>query len=126
MNNQTVSDEALRKRKRRAMETADERESRLSKDRERKRKKVEEETKENRANRLEYQRKKAMQRRTTVNDYYNKSKMQLRPRLKNNQKPPQHKLKHPKSREISQNLNGNTQQTFELLLPPAAELSMAD
>jgi len=50
--------------------------------------------------------------------------MQLRPRLKNNQKPPQHK--HPKSREISQNLNGNTQQTFELLLPPAAELSMAD
>ena len=48
--------------------------------------------------------------------------MQLRPRLKNNQKPPQHK--HPKSREISQNLNGNTQQTFEL--PPTAELSMAD
>ncbi|CAB4431675.1 unnamed protein product [Rhizophagus irregularis] len=55
MNSQPISDEALRKRKRGAIETADERESQLSKDRERKRKKVEEETEEQRVKWLEYQ-----------------------------------------------------------------------
>ncbi|CAB5392611.1 unnamed protein product [Rhizophagus irregularis] len=101
MNSQPVSDEALRKRKRRAMETADERESRLSKDRERKRKKVEEETEEQRLKRLEYQRKKIMQRRTTINDNHNKSRMHLRPRIVNPQqkdKEPQQKDKEPQQR----------------------------
>ncbi|CAB5108350.1 unnamed protein product [Rhizophagus irregularis] len=101
MNSQPVSDEALRKRKRRAMETADEQESRLSKDRERKRKKVEEETEEQRLKRLEYQRKKIMQRRTTINDNHNKSRMHLRPRIVNPQqkdKEPQQKDKEPQQR----------------------------
>ena len=54
MNNQFISNRTLRKHNRRVMETAEERESRLSKDRERKRKKIEEETEEQYAKRLEY------------------------------------------------------------------------
>ena len=118
MNNQFVSNRTLRKRNRRAMETAEERESRLSKDRERKRKKIEEETEEQCAKRLEYQRKKSMQRRTMINDNYKISKMRLRPRTV---KPQQENQELQQKNLEPQQRNREPQQTF-----PAAELNRND
>ena len=63
MNNKSVSKGALRKRKEREMETVEERETRLSKDRKKKQKMIEKETKEQREERLKYQREKIKQRR---------------------------------------------------------------
>jgi len=81
MNNQSVSKEALRKRKRRETETADEKEVHLSKDRKRKKIRVEQETEEEHTKRLVYQREKSMQRRTMEKENRNKSERQLRSRI---------------------------------------------
>src|ERR1051325_4838014 len=140
MNNQPIDKEALRKCKRRAMETADEREVRLSKDRERKKQRVEQETEEERAKRLEYQRRKSKQRRAKGKENCDR---QLRPRIGKpqqgnreaqhrpeqlNRNVPQHQLNKSeeplqsskRSGETSQDSHSNTRQTFEQL--PAAEL----